>query len=66
MTKLERVLVEIESLSSEEFAQLREWMIERDWSKWDTEIAQDDRQKKLEFLKEEARREKDPGTLDSV
>ncbi|MCF7805707.1 MAG: hypothetical protein K9N46_15980 [Candidatus Marinimicrobia bacterium] len=54
MTKLEQVLVEIESLSVDEFSQLRDWIIERDWEKWDEEIRDDAEKGRLEFLKEEA------------
>jgi len=66
MTNLERVIVEIESLSCEEFSRLRDWIIERDWEEWDEQIAEDNRQHKLDFLKDEARDEKDSGTLDSL
>ena len=66
MTNLERVIVEIESLSYEEFSQLRDWIIERDWEEWDKRIEEDNRHHKLDFLKDEARNEKDSGRLDSL
>ena len=33
MTKLEKIISSIESLSNQEFAKLRDWIIERDWEK---------------------------------
>ena len=63
MTKLEKVLVDIESLSADEFSQLRDWVIERDWEKWDKEIQEDAEAGKLEFLRKEAREEKNSDSL---
>lgn len=33
ITKLEKIISSIESLSNQEFATLRDWIIERDWEK---------------------------------
>lgn len=32
---------EIEKLSPEEFAELRNWLLEKDWEAWDRQIEQD-------------------------
>ena len=66
MTKLEQVLVEIESLSADEFSQLREWVLERDWDTWDEEIREDVEHGRLEFLKKEARKEKNSDSLTAL
>ena len=63
MTNLQRVQVAIESLSDEEFGQLRRWLSEKDWEQWDREIAQDAASGKLDFLVEEALNEKSKGQL---
>lgn len=63
MTKLQKVQVAIESLSSEEFSQLRRWLSERDWEQWDREIERDAVSGKLDFLVEEALSEKSKGQL---
>ena len=54
MTKLEKVLTDIEALTKDEFAQLRNWFIERDWEKWDDEVQNDAKLGKLDFLEKEA------------
>ncbi len=63
MKKLEKIIAEIESLKSEEFAQLSKWFSERDWEKWDREIERDSKKGKLDFLVKKAIEEKDKGTL---
>lgn len=66
MTNLEKILVKIESLTTEEFSQLRKWIVERDWEKWDKEILQDAEQQKLDSLINEAKKEKDSDSLRSL
>ena len=66
MTNLEKILVKIESLTTEEFSQLRKWIVERDWEKWDREIRQDSEQQKLDSLINEAKKEKDSDSLRSL
>lgn len=55
MTQIETIQAEIASLSSEDFARLREWIAERDWQSWDKQIERDAADGKLDFLREEAR-----------
>ena len=53
MSKVEKIEQEIEQLSRSEFAQLRDWILERDWASWDAQIDQDVRAGKLdEFVSE--------------
>jgi len=66
MTNLERVIVDIESLSSDEFARLRNWLLERDWDRWERELEKDVIQKKLDFLKKEVKEEKESENLRSL
>ncbi len=63
MTQIEALQAEIENLSSEDFAQLREWIAERDWQNWDQQIERDSAAGKLDFLWEEAQTAKRQGKL---
>lgn len=63
MSKVEEILYSIESLSEEEYTQLREWFSERDWGKWDRQIEIDSKSGKLDFLIKEALDGKDKGRL---
>ena len=63
MTNLQKVQVAIESLSREEYTQLRRWFSERDWERWDREIERDTASGKLDFLVEEALKGKSKGRL---
>jgi len=50
MTKLQMIEEEITKLSSEELAELRDWLLERDADAWDREIEQDAGSGKLDKL----------------
>jgi len=63
MTRVEEIQSAIESLSSEEYAQLRQWFSEKDWERWDRQIEKDAESGKLDFLIEEALEEKKQGRL---
>jgi hypothetical protein len=63
MTQIETIQAEIESLSSEDFARLREWIVQRDWQNWDRQIERDSAAGKLDFLREEAEAAKQQGKL---
>ncbi len=54
MRKVEHIEQQIGELSREEFAELREWVLERDWAAWDAQIQGDARSGKLDKLLEEA------------
>jgi hypothetical protein len=53
----------IKTLPKEELAQFNQWYQEFLEDHWDEQIRQDVRAGKLDFLTEEARRERDAGTL---
>jgi hypothetical protein len=50
MSKVKQIEKEIEQLSRPEFAQLRDWVLERDSKSWDAQIEQDARAGKLDEL----------------
>jgi hypothetical protein len=54
MTKVEQLEEEIKKLSPEEFAKLREWLLEIDWQEWDREIERDAASGKLDKLLEKS------------
>ncbi len=66
MTQVEKIQVAIESLSLEDYAQLKQWFLERDWEEWDKQIEADSKAGKLDFLIKEAFVEKAKGNLQEL
>jgi hypothetical protein len=66
MSKVEDIKHAIEELSEEEYKQIRNWLLEKDWAKWDEEIERDSGEGKLDFLIEEAKKAKREGRLKSL
>jgi hypothetical protein len=58
LSRIDQLKAEIESLPSEEIAEIFRWLSEKDWEKWDKEIEADSQAGKLDFLAREARDEK--------
>jgi hypothetical protein len=54
MTRVEQLEQEIGKLSAQEFAQLRAWMMERDWTGWDRQIEADSASGKLDAMMRQA------------
>ena len=54
MTRVEQLEQEIEKLKPEEFAQLRDWLLEKDWTVWDRQLEEDVAAGRLDELAEEA------------
>jgi len=54
MTKVEVLEEQIKKLSSAEFAELRDWLLERDWDSWDRQIERDAASGKLDRIFQEA------------
>lgn len=54
MVTVEEIEKAIENLSTEDFARLRDWFWEKDWTEWDEQIAADSDAGKLDFLIKEA------------
>ena len=63
MSNVEAIKKAIETLPDEDYAQLRKWLSEKDWRKWDKQIAADSRAGKLDFLVKEAFESKRKGKL---
>ena len=63
MASIEEIKSAIETLSPSEFVRLRNWLLEKDWHDWDRQIDADSKAGKLDFLIDEAAREKANGTL---
>ena len=57
MRKIEEIEEQIQNLSREEFAELRAWFLEQDWTAWDAQIEADEKAGKLDRLVSEARAE---------
>ena len=55
MRKVEHIEQQIRELSSKEFAELRDWVLERDWAAWDAQIERDLNSGKLDKLVSEAK-----------
>jgi hypothetical protein len=54
MTRVETIVAEVRSLSQEEFEELREWILEKDWQRWDHQIEEDAAAGKLDKVFEKA------------
>jgi hypothetical protein len=54
MTRVEQLEQEISRLSADEFAQLRDWLLEQDWDEWDRQIERDANAGKLDRLMKQA------------
>ena len=66
MKSIEEAIEFIESLPKEDFYRLRDWILERDWEKWDREIEEDSKSGKLDFLIKQALDEKKQGLLEDL
>ena len=63
MSKIDELKADLESLPSDEFAEIFRWLSEKDWERWDKEIEADSQSGRLDFLVRGAREEKAKGTL---
>ena len=61
MRKVEHIEQQIRELSSAEFAELRDWLLERDWAAWDAQIEADLAAGKLDKLVSQAKADFDRG-----
>jgi len=66
MRSIEEAIEFIESLPREDFYKLRDWILERDWEKWDREIEEDSKSGRLDFLIKQALDEKKQGLLEDL
>lgn len=63
MSKIDQLKKEIEKLPSEDLSEIFRWLSDKDWERWDAELATDAKSGKLEFLMRDAREAKAKGTL---
>ncbi|MBI5471535.1 MAG: hypothetical protein HY961_04230 [Ignavibacteriae bacterium] len=56
MSRVKELQAEISNLSEREFAELRDWLVERDWKTWDEQFEADVNAGKLDRLADEALR----------
>ena len=54
MTRVEEIEEKIEKLSPAEIAEIRDWLLERDWDYWDQQIEADAAAGKLQDLFDQA------------
>jgi hypothetical protein len=54
MTRVEQLKQQITQLDPDEFAQLRDWLMEQDWAEWDLQIQRDAASGKLDRLAKQA------------
>jgi hypothetical protein len=63
MMKVNEIKHAIESLPQDEFTRLMHWIHQEDMKKWDSQIENDSKSGKLDFLLEETVEEEKKGTL---
>ena len=63
MLQLEQIQTGIESLAETDFVRLRNWFAQKDWERWDRQLAADVAAGKLDFLRQEALAAKAQGKL---
>lgn len=66
MTRLQKIQASIGELPLEDFVRLRQWVLEKDWERWDAEIERDSKSGKLDFLIQEAMAAKADGRLEDL
>ncbi len=66
MSRVEEIQEAIQGLPPDEYARLRRWFADKDWAAWDEEIERDSASGALDFLVEEAEREKAKGRLEEI
>jgi hypothetical protein len=63
MAQVEEIKFQIEKLTDEEYSRLRQWFVEKEWMLWDKQIEEHSGKGKLDFIIEEAIKEKERGNL---
>ena len=66
MSSITEIQQAILVLPETEYVQLREWISELDWERWDREIEADSEAGRLGFLIAEAREAREHGVLDEL
>lgn len=66
MTAVEELQLSIAALPADDFARLRQWLLETDWQRWDEQLERDATAGRLDFLIEEAKEAKRTGKLEKL
>ena len=66
MTTVAELQEAILGLSEAEYTELRRWLLDQDWERWEREFNEDVRAGKLDTLASEALEAKEQGTLDEI
>jgi len=61
MTTVQEIEEAIDHLPSDQFVQIHDWIVEKDWGKWDAQIERDSRNGELDFLVNEALKDAESG-----
>ncbi len=56
----------IAALSEEDYRELKAWLVEHDWDRWDEQIERDSESGALDFLADEVREDKRNGLLEEL
>ncbi len=54
MTTVQEIETAIERLPNNQFSVIHDWIVEKDWEKWDAQVERDSKAGKLDFLVDEA------------
>ena len=66
MTSISDIQASIRGLPAKDYAELRSWMSEMDWNRWDDQIEADSESGSLDFLVDEADTSTAQGTLSAL
>ena len=66
MGKVESLQQQIQELSVEELAELRDWFLELDWKRWDAQLEDDVRAGRLDELANQALRDHAAGKTSQI
>ncbi len=61
MTTVMEIERAIEKLPQDQFSEIHDWIVKKDWQAWDAQIERDSAAGKLDFLVAEARQDADYG-----
>ena len=56
----------IAALSEEDYRELKAWLVEHDWDRWDKQIERDSESGALDFLADEVREDRQNGLLEEL
>ena len=66
MTTVKEIERAIEKLPSDQFSKIHDWIVAKDWDKWDAQIERDSAAGELNFLVDEALRDAESGNTRPV